>query len=833
MTSGPLLAKSRPKRDPGTPPEITLVGHTSCVLAAVDALFGGEEGPTRLGLAWLRFFNLDEADFGRFRRHLRVSAAPHDWGKANDGFKDAVTEGGEQVVRHEHLSGLLLAEVLSDEQARAWLAAAGIDEAVLIAAVISHHVKAAPGPPFSDAKHALGAMLTANRNSLTFLSGHGDFAEVWRMVQAEVGSPCPSTIGFPTRWDNATIRDKSESLKKTLKRADAQLRDDARRRRWVYAVRSGLIVADAVGSAVVRFDGKSGRSAEEAIKSWVGERFSTTLSGRDVWEKVTEKRIEELRVKKRWDDRIGDEFEGTRGFTRFQCEVASKGPRVLLTAACGSGKTLAAWNWIKAQLDARPPDRPLSRVLFLYPTRATATEGFRDYVSWAPEDEAGLLSGTADYELEEMFETPEDPDDRRQGLKYRADPRLYSLCHWKKRVFSATADQFFPFMQYGYGPLCLLPLLVESVVVVDEVHSFDKSMFNTLRRFLQEFPEVPVLCMTATLSDERRADLAGCGLVPYSEQETAAPGGVKDSAYPRYRIRWVDREEAGWLVRGALDDRKRVLWVSNRVADCQAAFNAFGDDDGLNIPGEKFAHCYHSRFKLEDRRTRHKALIEAFQDAVKDGARPRAVLGATTQVCEMSLDLDAEVLVTELAPVSSLIQRMGRSNRDFKKMRKRPIGRVYVIKPEPGTEKPYEKEELDIAKKFTDAIHGRDVSQDDLEQLSKQFDPGETEPRKLCPFLDSGPYAEGRVETFRDIDEFTVPCILDADVARVLMAVREKKSIDGFIVPVPRWLTSEPGPGNSQLPRWLRIAEMSRYNDLTGFDGRPRPNSSSNGDQDT
>jgi CRISPR-associated endonuclease/helicase Cas3 len=43
-------------------------------------------------------------------------------------------------------------------------------------------------------------------------------------------------------------------------------------------------------------------------------------------------------------------------------------------------------------------------------------------------------------------------------------------------------------MHYEYGPLCLLPLLVESVLVVDEVHSFDKSMFSTLKWFIRQVP---------------------------------------------------------------------------------------------------------------------------------------------------------------------------------------------------------------------------------------------------------------------------------------------------------------------------------------------------------
>ena len=147
--------------------------------------------------------------------------------------------------------------------------------------------------------------------------------------------------------------------------------------------------------------------------------------------------------------------------------------------------------WIAAQTK----ERPVKRVLFLYLTRASATEGFKDYVSWAPEADASLMHGTADYDLDEMFPA-EDP---RNGRIFNgADPRLFALRHWPKRVFSATVDQFFAFMSYDYGPLCLLPVLADSVIVVDEVHSFDRAMFSALLGFLDTF-DVPVLCMTATL----------------------------------------------------------------------------------------------------------------------------------------------------------------------------------------------------------------------------------------------------------------------------------------------------------------------------------------------
>src|SRR5207302_4600446 len=136
--------------------------------------------------------------------------------------------------------------------------------------------------------------------------------------------------------------------------------------------------------------------------------------------------------------------------------------------------------------------------------------GFKDYVSWAPEADATLMHGTSGFDLDGMFANAPETDDRRQR-DYEVERRLFSLGYWPRRVFSATVDQFLAFMQYGYGPVCMLPVLADSVVVIDEVHSFDRNMFAALKDFLTNF-KVPVLCMTATLTPDRRDDLIACRL---------------------------------------------------------------------------------------------------------------------------------------------------------------------------------------------------------------------------------------------------------------------------------------------------------------------------------
>ncbi len=146
-------------------------------------------------------------------------------------------------------------------------------------------------------------------------------------------------------------------------------------------------------------------------------------------------------------------------------------------------------NWIKAQLIDDQRHGCCSSIL----QERRRRRGFRDYVSWGrPENDAGLLSGTADYELSDLFHTP-DEQDPRAGRNYRSDPRLYALGHWKKRIFGNGRSILPLSCNMDMARSCLLPLMAESVVVVDEVHSFDKSMFSTLK-FLTEFVDVPVLC---------------------------------------------------------------------------------------------------------------------------------------------------------------------------------------------------------------------------------------------------------------------------------------------------------------------------------------------------
>jgi len=734
---------------------------------------------TRWHRSWRRFFRIPDAEAHRLLPNLQVAGLLHDLGKANAEFQAMVQPGrrpaGKQTLRHEHISALVLAL----PAVREWLARSPVvDVDVVTAAVLSHHLKAS-----DQEEHRWGDPRTG-RSTLAL---HLEHPEVQRILErvavaAQLEGPPPSlppgawSLGPP--WADA----RGQGLRHAVQ-LGRSIRHDHARRSLLLATKAGLIVADTVASGLVR--------TGVPITAWIDEvAHAPALTPADVADKIVAPRTAQI------ERRMGRPFVSHR----FQDLAAEQGPRALLLAGCGAGKTLAAWQWAQAQLATHEA----GRVIFLYPTRGTATEGFRDYVGWAPEAEAALMHGTARYELEAMRENPPEPLAGKQLGLDEASERLYALGFWPRRFFSATVDRFLAFMEHDYGSLCLLPALADSVVVLDEVHSYDRRMFENLQAFLQAF-DVPVLCMTATLPPDRRGALEELGLrtFPAAEHREQLHDLEQQEARPRYRVQRVaGSDEARAQVVAAYREGARVLWVVNTVDRCQRAADALAAALGHDVL------VYHSRFRLSDRQAAHAHTVAAFQQT------ERAALAITTQVCEMSLDLDADVLVTELAPVTSLVQRLGRSNRSPS----RPAAfRSRVLWYAPAQGLPYVRPELEAGLSFLGELEGREVSQQQLCEALERHAPQGPRARDAARFLDAGYYATPG--SLREQDEHTTPVVLDDDLDAVLEEQRQGKPIDGYVLPVPHRCATDRSaePRAAALPRYLGLAPGRCYERRRGF----------------
>jgi CRISPR-associated endonuclease/helicase Cas3 len=136
---------------------------------------------------------------------------------------------------------------------------------------------------------------------------------------------------------------------------------------------------------------------------------------------------------------------------------------------------------------------------------------------------------------------------------------------------------------------------------------------------------------------------------------------------------------------------------------------------------------YHSRFKYEDRVKRHRAVIKTFNGTSR-------ALAICSQVAEMSLDLSADLLVTDLALVPAIIQRLGRLARRAKSG---DATKPFVVI-EPDTHLPYTLAEMVAAREWLAKLTDEKISQ---RQLAEKWEQTGDQPPEMVPsaWLDGGP----------------------------------------------------------------------------------------------
>lgn len=210
--------------------------------------------------------------------------------------------------------------------------------------------------------------------------------------------------------------------------------------------------------------------------------------------------------------------------------------------------------------------------------------------------------------------------------------------------------------------------LAGKVVVLDEVHTYDAytgSLLDALIAFLRE-AECTVIVLSATLSRARRQPwvLTDLQLDDYP-LITASPnqGLQREVSAPPPRgqtvaIRRVPQPNDA--LREALQraaDGQQVLWIENTVAEAQERYldlAARAREVGCEIG------LLHSRFIATDRAQQEDRWVALFGKAgwPLRGTSGRILVG--TQVLEQSLDIDADFLVTRIAPTDMVLQRLGR-----------------------------------------------------------------------------------------------------------------------------------------------------------------------------
>ena len=247
--------------------------------------------------------------------------------------------------------------------------------------------------------------------------------------------------------------------------------------------------------------------------------------------------------------------------------------------------------------------------------------------------------------------------------------------------------------------------LMRRVLILDEVHAYDAYMRREMERLLEFQAGLggSAILLSATLpraTRERLTDAFAQGLGVDCEDDglgmdypmaticaadarsaTSVSGRPARARTLPVRFLRSSDEALDEVVRAARTG-KAVLYLRNTV------------DDALDAHAELKARdleplVFHARFALADRLNIERRIVRTFgkrstDEERTDKDRNGKVLIAT-QVVEQSLDLDFDVLVTDLAPIDLLIQRAGRLWRhDHRDREGRP--ELLVVAPEPVDE---------------------------------------------------------------------------------------------------------------------------------------------------
>ncbi len=242
-----------------------------------------------------------------------------------------------------------------------------------------------------------------------------------------------------------------------------------------------------------------------------------------------------------------------------------------------------------------------------------------------------------------------------------------------------------------------------NLMVVDEVHASDPYMRGLLREVVhrRRISGGITLLMSATLGNDLRRELLerpqpvaamnGKGLRGTGRGAVYQPAGQDALAAP-YPALWMGPDEAVPLLDwcAALKAVEVVTcqdWqadAAGRVAACAVAAARLGArvlvirntvglarataaavaalDSTLMLHLGQHPVCHHARFAAEDRLKLDESLMAAL--AMDPDARNGGIVAVTTQTAEQSLNIDADLLITDLVPIDVLLQRIGRLHRN-------------------------------------------------------------------------------------------------------------------------------------------------------------------------
>ncbi len=465
-----------------------------------------------------------------------------------------------------------------------------------------------------------------------------------------------------------------------------ELKEGARPEVVVMQLLTGLVViADWIASNPDAFPMVVAGTQEERICAGMQ---ATDLTG--PWRG----KVVEGDVDKQYQSSFGwPEFYRARSVQAAMVEAAKEitGPSlIILEAETGVGKTeaaLAAAHVIANATDAQG-------IYFAAPTMATANGLLERTIAWAKNTtESGAVSSLYLAHSKNQLAQPYQ-ELRFQGIGEDGpvgdNVVASSWMSGRRRgllsnVVVGTVDQVLMMALRQRYSMLRHVALAGKIIIFDEVHAFDTYTSDYLETTLEWLAEygVTVIMMSATLPPERRNALVKAfsgqditessnaypliTVASESGQRSLAPEPSPTNLEATMEVIDDSVDSLQQRMGDVLEDGGVALIICNTIARAQETYSALKQ----SYPDEVELH--HAGFMAWERSEKEDRLRgELGPDAHRGAGRPDRKIVVATQVAEQSLDIDADVLVTDIAPMDLIIQRIGRLHRHNRPEADRP-----------------------------------------------------------------------------------------------------------------------------------------------------------------
>jgi len=337
----------------------------------------------------------------------------------------------------------------------------------------------------------------------------------------------------------------------------------------------------------------------------------------------------------------------------FQRQVSTRIKNKMVgVAGCGEGKTHTALQWGQSLTS----DGDIDRLVFAMPTQITSNNllleltgqtGDSD-IAHIPPEQAGLHHGGS----RAFFETSSAYD-----ATQTSDGGSRSKARWfQPPVTITTVDHVLATLVNGYrtAPVARGNLL-QSGVVFDEVHTYDTQLLERIVGAVQRLShhDIPWYLMTATLPPALESHSA---LQPDVAHVSEGRLDIDEPPRQPYRFEMADGELTADAARDRIEsvDADTVLLVKNTVRGAQNVARQLSTDP------DKSVLYYSSEFPGIERGRKEDELREAL---APDATPEQTTVLVATQIVEISLNLSADLLLTDIAPIDAVLQRAGRVHR--------------------------------------------------------------------------------------------------------------------------------------------------------------------------